>query len=42
MKNWLVQKPTHRTTQKHIEHYDATDTLEETVVQQFLKFKYVP
>jgi len=24
MTKWLVQKPTHRTTQKHIENQDAT------------------
>jgi len=22
---WPVQKPTHRTTQKHVEHLDVTD-----------------
>jgi len=22
---WPVQKPTHRTTQKHVEHHDTTD-----------------
>jgi len=22
---WPEQKPTHRMTQKHVEHYDATD-----------------
>jgi len=22
---WPVQKLTHRTTQKHVQHYDATD-----------------
>jgi len=26
MTKWLVQKPTHRTTQKLVEHHDATDT----------------
>jgi len=25
MTKWPVQKPTHRTTQKHVEHHDATD-----------------
>jgi len=25
MTKWHVQKPTHRTTQKHAEHQDATD-----------------
>jgi len=25
MTKWSVQKPTHRTTQKHVEHQDATD-----------------
>jgi len=25
MTKWPVQKPTHRTTQKHVEHYDVTD-----------------
>jgi len=25
MTKWPVQKPTHRTTQKHAEHHDATD-----------------
>ena len=25
MTNWPVQKPTHRTTQKHVGHHDATD-----------------
>jgi len=25
MTKWPVQKPTHRTTQKHVEHQDATD-----------------
>ena len=25
MTKWHVQKPTHRTTQKHVEHKDATD-----------------
>jgi len=25
MTKWLVHKPTHRTTQKHVEHQDATD-----------------
>jgi len=25
MAKWPVQKPTHRTTQKHVEHKDATD-----------------
>jgi len=23
--NWPVQKLTHRTTQKHVQHHDATD-----------------
>jgi len=25
MTKWPVQKPTHRTTQKHVEHHDVTD-----------------
>jgi len=25
MIKWPVQKLTHRTTQKHVQHYDATD-----------------
>ena len=25
MTKWPVQKPTHRPTQKHVEHQDATD-----------------
>jgi len=25
MTKWPVQKPTHRTTRKHVEHQDATD-----------------
>jgi len=25
MKKWPVQKPKHRTTQKHEEHHDATN-----------------
>ena len=27
MAKWPVQKPTHRKTQKHVEHQDATDIL---------------
>jgi len=27
MTKWPVQKPTHRTTRKHVKHYDATDIL---------------
>ena len=26
MTKWLLQKPTHITTQKDVEHQDATDT----------------
>jgi len=25
MAKWPVEKPTHRTTQKHVEHQDTTD-----------------
>ena len=30
MTKWPVQKPTHRTTQKHVEHLDVTDIQEKT------------
>jgi len=30
MKKWPVQKPTHRTTHKHVEHHDATDIMKKT------------
>jgi len=25
MTKWSIKKPTHRTTQKHVKHQDATD-----------------
>jgi len=28
MTKWLVQKLTHRTTQKHVQHHDATGIME--------------
>jgi len=28
----LVQKPKHRTTQKHVEHHDATDIEKKTYI----------
>ena len=34
---WPVQKPTHRTTQKHAEHHDATD-IQKTTIFVFLDF----
>jgi len=30
MTKWPVQKQTHRTTQKHVEHQDATDIQKNT------------
>ena len=31
MTKWPVQKPTHRTTRKHVKHYDATDILKKKI-----------
>jgi len=31
MAEWPVQKPTHRTTQKHVKHQDATDIKNKTL-----------
>ena len=31
MTKWPVQKPTHRTTKKHVEHHDVTDIYKKTI-----------
>jgi len=38
MTNWPVQKPAHRTTQKHVAHHDATDIKKK---QLFLCFSFM-
>ena len=39
MTKWPVQKPTQRTTQKHVEHQDATDIQKNTLFLRFSDFK---
>jgi len=41
MTKWFVQKQTHRTTQKHAEHQDATDIQKNTVVCVFQIFLFI-
>jgi len=38
MTKWPVQKPTHRTTQKHVEHQDTTDILKNYLETQKYSF----
>jgi len=43
MTKWHVQKPTHRTTQKHVEHKDATDIQKKHYYFVIFGFvKYIP
>jgi len=39
MTKWSVQKPTQRTTQKHVEHQDATDIQKTHYFLRFSDFK---
>jgi len=38
---WPVQKPTHRTTQQHAEHHDATDIQKTTIFCVFGFFVFL-
>jgi len=41
MTKWPVQKPTHKTTQKHVKHQDATDNLENNYFCGFWDFYFL-
>jgi len=39
MTKWPVQKPTHRTTQKYVEHDDATDIQKKKLIYFVFRIK---
>jgi len=41
MTKWSVQKQTHRTTKKHIEHQDATDIQKKPYFCDFVLFSFI-